>query len=436
MRSKRKSDPSADGSRVKKIVVIGPGPRFKGGIANYTSSLARALEGTGNLEVHLVSWIAQYPAFIPRDFLDRKSKANQLDGSGVRVHYLLNYNNIFSWRKTVSFIRELKPDRVIIQWAISIQGLPLRYVAGQLRKSGIRIFFDLHNVMQKESSGLDKWMTSRCIRHGSDYIVHSLDTFRELEALRPGEQYQLHAPGEAPAGEGLPVLKLFHPVYDMFEKDPSFDAESFKQSLGLRKHVFLFFGFIRKYKGLHQAIEAFNLVAGKRDDVSLLVVGELFWNTLDTRKASTRFKRFIFGMARGILVRKRDDEKDYRPLDLISKYGLQDRVKAVTEFVPNEEVHRYFQASDYLLLFYQVATVSGVESLAYNFGLPILATRIGPFPETIREGFNGYLAEPGDIESMAGVMQKGLEAPIDPENVFSAASSMSWDHYASAIMER
>jgi len=437
MRSKRKSDQSGKKNQGRKVVVVvGPGPRFKGGIANYTSSLCRALDRQGDLEVHLVSWIAQYPVFIPRDFIDRKSRSNQLEDSRVKVHYLLNYNNPISWARTARFIRNLEPDRVVIQWAISIQGIPLGHVAARLRKSGIRVFFDLHNVMQKESSGLDRWMTSRCIRHGTDYVVHSADTFRELESLHPGIRYELLFPGKDPAAEGLPVLKLFHPVYDMFRKDPDFDTQAFKASLGLRKHVFLFFGFIRKYKGLHQAIEAFNIVAKQRDDVSLLVVGELFWNTLDDKKPSTRFKQLVFGLAKGLLVRKKEDERNYRPLDLIGKYGLQDRVAAVTEFVPNEAVHQYFQASDYLVLYYQVATVSGVESLAYNFGLPILATRIGPFPETIRDGFNGYLAEPGDIGSMAEAMLRGIEAPIPSDHVYSTASSMSWESYASAIMAR
>ena len=34
---------------MKKVVVFGPGPQFKGGIANYTTSLAKALEKTQKL---------------------------------------------------------------------------------------------------------------------------------------------------------------------------------------------------------------------------------------------------------------------------------------------------------------------------------------------------------------------------------------------------
>jgi glycosyltransferase involved in cell wall biosynthesis len=416
------------------MVTFGPGPHFKGGIAHYNTSLARALARHGGVEVRIVSWTSQYPAIVPRDYLDRKSRTDLLAGTGIRVHYLLNYNNPVTWRRTVRFIRSLEPDEVIIQWAIAIQGIPLRYVARKLKKAGIRVTFDLHFVVQKENSTLDRLLTRRCICYCDRYIAHSLKTFEELKEQLPGRDYRLCLPGDPPPEGGIPVLKLFHPVYDMFRKDPSFDVEDFRALMGLKRHVFLFFGFIRKYKGLHHVIEAFSLVSRQRDDVSLLVVGELFWDTLDSKKLSTRIRRSLFGLAKSVFLKKEDDERNYRPLELIAKYGLEDEVRTVTEFVPNEDVHKYFQASDAITLFYQTATPSGVESMAYNFGLPILATRVGHFPETIRHGYNGYLAEPGDPHSMAEAMLQSITSPIPAETVSATSAGMSWDNYASAVL--
>jgi len=59
------------------IVCFGPGPLFKGGIANYNTSLAKAFDKRGNNEVHIVSWTQQYPAIIPRDFIDKSSRQNR-----------------------------------------------------------------------------------------------------------------------------------------------------------------------------------------------------------------------------------------------------------------------------------------------------------------------------------------------------------------------
>jgi glycosyltransferase involved in cell wall biosynthesis len=212
-------------------------------------------------------------------------------------------------------------------------------------------------------------------------------------------------------------------------------VEAFKSSLGLKKHVFLFFGFIRKYKGLHNVIEAFNLVSRQRDDVSLLIVGELFWKTLDAKKFSTRLKNALFGMAKKLFLNRQDDEQNYRPLDLIDTYKLREKVVAITEFVPNEDVHKYFQASDSITLFYMAATPSGVESMSYNFGLPILAAGVGHFKETVKDGYNGYLAEPENPESMAEVMIRSIEAPILAANIYATSAEMSWDNYVTAIME-
>jgi glycosyltransferase involved in cell wall biosynthesis len=216
--------------------------------------------------------------------------------------------------------------------------------------------------------------------------------------------------------------------------DPAFDKEKMKKKLGLRKHVFLFFGFIRKYKGLHQAIEAFAELCKDRDDVSLLIVGESFWQTLDEKKISTRIKNKLFGLAKSLFLKKQDDERNYNPLELIDQLKLHDSVVTINEFVPNEDVHTYFQVSDNLVLFYLTATPSGVESIGYNFFMPMLATKVGHFSDTVKDGYNGYLAEDKDIMSMKQVMEKAITHPINRDAVARTTSEMSWANYATSIL--
>ncbi len=419
----------------KTIVCFGPGPMFKGGIANYNTSLAKAFDKMKDTDVHIVSWTQQYPAIIPRDFIDRKSKVDQLEGTGIKVHYITNYNNPLSWQATIKLIRSLRPQKVIFQWAIAIQGLPLGYIARKLKKSkDMEVFFDLHFVIQKEGSALDNFYTKKGIRHADAYVVHAYKTADELKQLFPKKQFEVLERGQKFTGKGIKVLKLYHPVYDMFQPDPAFDVKKAKKEMGLKKHVFLFFGFIRKYKGLHNVIKAFARIAEERDDVSLLIVGESFWNTLDSKKLSTRLKNAIFGLAKKIFLKKQDDERNYQPLSLIDKLGLKDKTYVVNDFVPNEMVHKYFQVSDSIMLFYLTATPSGIESIAYNFRIPMLATRVGHFTETIKDGYNGYLASPDNIKSMTEVMRKAIEHPIPRENVSETSKDMSWDNYAKEIL--
>lgn len=417
----------------KRIVCFGPGPKFKGGIANYNTSLAKTLDKQGH-EVNIVSWTQQYPAIIPRDFIDRSSKADQLEGTNITVTYVTNYNNPLSWNETVAIIKSFKPDVVIMQWAIALQGLPMGWIAGKLKKiPGMEVMFDIHVVKQKEASSIDNRFAKYCLAQADTHIVHSYQTFDELQALLPKLKFDVNETGKRAVDGSKTVVKLYHPIYDMFQPDPNFDMAAVKKELNLKKHVFLFFGFIRKYKGLHNVIPAFAKLAEERDDVSLLIVGESFWQTLDNTKFSTKLKKALFGTAKSIVLQNSDNEEDYNPLALVEELGIQDVTTVINEFVPNEDVHKYFQVADCIVNYYLTATPSGVESIAYNFRMPVLATKVGHFPETITDGFNGYLAEPEDIQSMKDTMLRFINHPTDRANVEQVAQHLSWDNYGKAI---
>ncbi len=420
----------------KTIVCFGPGPKFKGGISNYNTSLAKAMDKIPGNDVHIVSWTQQYPAIIPREFVDKSSKTDLLEGTDIQVKYITNYNNPLSWSATTDYIVSLKPDVVIFQWAIAIQGLPMGRMVSLLKKHrDIEVIMDLHFVIQKENSSIDKKFTKLGIKDADSYIVHALKTFDELKTLYPNKKFHLTETGDRTNEEDTQtVIKLYHPIYDLFQPDPEFDIEQFKKDNGLKKHVFLFFGFIRKYKGLHQAIEAFSKLAKERDDVSLLICGESFWKTLDETKISTKVKNALFGAAKAVFLKKQDDEKNYRPIELVKELGIEKETVIFNHFIANENVHKFFQVSDCVVLYYLYATPSGIESLSYNFRLPILATNVGHFPETIEDGVNGYLAEDQDIDSMAEQMRRFIAKPLPRENVDKVAQKLSWERYAMAIL--
>ncbi len=419
---------------MKRVVCFGPGPKFKGGISNYNTSLAKALDKFEHVEVSIVSWTQQYPAIIPREFVDKTSKVDFLEGTDIKVKYITNYNNPFSWKATADFIADLKPDIVVFQWAIAIQGLPMGRIARHLKKhKNIEVIFDLHFVIQKEHSSIDKTLTKYGIEPADTFITHAYKTVDELKEVFPNRKLAVNETGDRTA-DGTTVIKLYHPIYDLFQPDPKFDAAAYKKEHGLRQNVFLFFGFIRKYKGLHFAIEAFKKVREQRDDVSLVICGESFWKTLDQSKFSTKVKNVLFGTAKKIFLNSKDDEGEYRPLQLIKELGLENDTLIRNEFIANEDVNKFFQISDNVVLFYEYATPSGVESLSYNFKMPILATKVGHFPETITDGFNGYLAEAENTDDMAAQMIKAIEQPIDRNNVVEATKKMSWENYSKAIL--
>ena len=416
------------------IVCFGAGPAFKGGMSNYNTSLAKTFDKLGE-KVHIVSWIQQYPAIVPREFVDKVSRLDFLEGTQIECRYITNYNNPLTYAETAKYIASLNPKKVIIQWSIALQGLPIGRIVRKLKKiCDAEVIIDLHFVIQKEQSNLDKNLTKYGITKADSFIVHALKTFEELKELFPKREFNLTYTGERKSGAATPVIKLFHPIYDLYQPDPAFDTAEFKMDIGLRENVLLYFGFIRKYKGLHNAIKAFKLVADQRDDVSFLICGELFWNTMDSNSFVTKLKKATFGVAKKIFLGSKEDEKNYNPLKLVDELGLQDRCAVFSEFIPNEDVNKYFQVADAVVLYYETATPSGIESLSYNFDLPILATEVGHFPETIKDGQNGYMAKAEDIESMATTMLRMLDNPVPRENVAKFKESMSWEAYCEAIL--
>jgi glycosyltransferase involved in cell wall biosynthesis len=419
---------------MKKVVVFGPGPRFKGGIAHFTTSLCIALHDAG-ADVTLVSWSRQYPSIIPRDFEDKASKSDVFEGRKIAIHYLADFNLPATWKKTADFIASQNPHLVIFQWAIALQGLPMGRMAKQLkRKSPLtEILFDVHNVVQKEGGRLDRFFTRNALEKADSYVVHGQITIDEFTQLLPEVNVRISSDGKR-AQRTKTMIQLFHPVYDMFRPVADFDVEAFKKEMGLHKNVFLFFGFIRKYKGLHLAIKAFSEVIKTYPDCSLLIVGESFWDTVDHRSFSVRLKKLLFRIAGSILLRKKDQEKEYRPLELIKLLGIESHVCLINRFVPNEEVYRYFQVSDAVINFYEYATPSGVESIAYNFGKPILATPVGHFKHAIKDGINGYLAESGEVKNLTEVIERFIENPVEESSVRTFASQQSWEKYAQALL--
>jgi len=418
------------------IVCFGPGPMFKGGIQNYNTSLAKALNNIDGVKVTIVSWTQMYPAIFPRDLKDRSSKKDILEGTDIEIIYLTNYNNPLTWSKTVSLIKSMNADKVIFQWSLAIQGLPMGWIAKRLsKKTKAEIIFDCHFVIQKEGSRIDNILTNYGLGTVDTFVTHASQTTEELKILFPKVNFKVTKTGERKHSQPI-IIELYHPVYDLFSPDAEFDINEFKKSNKLKEHVFLFFGFIRKYKGLHDVIDAFKILSDKREDVSLIICGESFWETLDKNKLSTKIKNLLFGIAQKILLKKKEKESDYRPLLKVQELGLSKKVLLRNDYVANEEVHKYFQASDSILLFYEYATPSGVESISYNFKKPILATKVGHFPETVSHGVDGYLAQPGDVSDMAAIMELSIKDPIVASNIDQKVAHMSWSNYAKAIAQK
>lgn len=231
------------------IVILGPVSPYRGGIAQYTDRLVKALRTVADVKV--VSFKRQYPKFLYPGETDRV-KGEKLQSG---VSYILDSNSPLSWSRTAEHISSLNPDVVVMSWWTLFWQPGLSYIARRLKKKGIKTIFYCHNIFDHDSPKWKQKLSTFFLRSASAYVVHSKDQKKILQ----------QALGD------VKVMQRIHPVYDHFPpvRKPVKRSDA--------KLKLLFFGFIRPYKGLDDLLTAMKYV--KRDDVELKVVGESWKDT-------------------------------------------------------------------------------------------------------------------------------------------------------------
>ena len=124
--------------------------------------------------------------------------------------------------------------------------------------------------------------------------------------------------------------------------------------------IVLFFGLIRKYKGLDKLILSMEKVFEEKSNIKLLIVGECY-----------------------------GEKKKY--LSLIEKSKYSDRILWVEEYVKESEVNLYFSASDVVVLPYLSASQSGIIPLAYNYNKPVIVSDLEGLAEVVDVDKTGHI---------------------------------------------
>ena len=201
-----------------------------------------------------------------------------------------------------------------------------------------------------------------------------------------------------------PAQLVLHPLYDNFgEAVPKASA---RQHLGLENsgRIILFFGFIRKYKGLDLLLEAMADARIGQQQVRLLVAGEFY-----------------------------EDEKPYHAI--IEKHNIGDRLLLRTQFIPDSEVRYYLCAADAVVQPYRNATQSGVTPLAYHFEKPMIVTNVGGLPTLVPDGRSGLVCEP-EPASLANAILRFYELGEDYfiPHLRTEKQKYSWQNLVNGIL--
>jgi D-inositol-3-phosphate glycosyltransferase len=325
----------------RKIIIIGPAFPYRGGIANFNNSLAVEYKSQG-ADVKIYSFSLQYPSFL------FPGKTQYEEGEGpkdIEIIPIVNSINPFNWFKVASRIKKENPDYVIIRYWLPFMAPCLGTIAKLIRKT-TKVFAITDNVIPHEKRIGDSLLTK--------YFVKSSDAFLTLSSSVLDDLLKFTDSKE----------KIFipHPIYDSF--GDIVEKSTAKEKLGLEVNgkYLLFFGFVRKYKGLDIMLEV--MVDKRIQDlgVKLIVAGEFY-----------------------------DNKEEY--ISQINSLNISDYVILRSDFIPEDQVKDYFCASDMITQTYRTATQSGVTQIAYHFERPMLVTNVGGLAEIVPHNKVGYVCD-------------------------------------------
>jgi glycosyltransferase involved in cell wall biosynthesis len=172
-----------------------------------------------------------------------------------------------------------------------------------------------------------------------------------------------------------------HGNFDIYVPEKPYDkldARNFLE-IDVDDNVVLFFGVIRKNKGLELLLDSFEIAAKKDERLKLVIAGA-----------------------------PQNKELSIYYSNMIAKNKARSRIIYHGRFIPSKAVACYFAAADIIALPYKTIYHSGVVHLAYSFGVPVLSTNVGDFTETITDGLNGYILEKNDKNNMAEKLQQAF----------------------------
>ncbi|HEU5156276.1 MAG TPA: glycosyltransferase family 4 protein [Streptosporangiaceae bacterium] len=357
-----------------RIAIVGPTFPYKGGGAHHTTELAHRLAAAGH-DVTLESWRTQYPSFA----YPGRLKISEPEGEPFpATQWALSWHSPAGWVRAGRRLRSA--DLVVFTVLTPLQVPAYHGIIVGLGRHRPRTAALCHNVLPHERKAYDPMLMRTLLRRVDHVLVHSAEQAALARALAPTPVRLAGLPPHLPArraGGERPARR-----YDRL----------------------LFFGIVRPYKGLDILLRA---MAAGPPEVSLTVAGE-FWGGLDETRR------------------------------LVRALGLTDRVELQPGYVPATAIPELFDGVDALVLPYRSATASQNVALAFEQGVPVIATTAGALAEHVRDGVDGVLCEPGDVGSLTDALKR-FYAEGEPDRLRRGVRAVDpapyWDRYLEELLK-
>lgn len=328
----------------KKVIIIGPAHPLRGGLASFDERLALQFQEQ-KYTTTIYTFSLQYPNFL---FPGTTQYSSDPAPSNITIKVSINSINPFNWLKIGYILQKEKPDIVVVRYWLPFMGPCLGTITRIIKLNKFtKIICIADNIIPHEKRIGDIYFTK--------YFIKSMDAFVTMSSKVTDDLKKLTT---------KKATQIVHPLYDNFGEPVLKQTARTYLNLPQEANIILFFGFIRKYKGLDLLLEAMSILNQQSNNlnIKLLIAGEFY-----------------------------EDRKVYD--DLISTHNLNNCLLLRTNFISDSEVKYYLSAADFVIQPYKNATQSGVTPLAYHFEKPMLVTNVGGLPNLVPHKKVGLVTE-------------------------------------------
>ena len=337
---------------VNKLVIIGPAWPLRGGLSAFDEKLATQFTEKG-IQTKIDTFSLQYPNIL---FPGKSQYTTDPKPKDVNISVCINSINPLNWIKIGLKLYREKPDLIIVRYWIPFLAPCLGTILKIAKKNNhTKVISIVDNMIPHEKRMGDRLLTQYFVKTVDGFIAMSEKVKNDIKTF-----------------SHKPVSISPHPIFNHFG-DPITKMEA-RTQLGLsqEKKIILFFGYIRKYKGLDLLIQAMSSESIKKLNIQLMIVGEFY-----------------------------EDASNYH--DLVNSLGLQNQISFYSNYIPDGEVKNYVCSADFIIQPYKNATQSGVTPLAYHFEKPMLVTNVGGLADTVPNLKTGIVVEPTTNAIVKGI---------------------------------
>ena len=372
----------------QKIIIIGPAyPLRGGGIATFNERLAKEFIDEG-FDTTIYTFSYQYPSFL---FPGKSQYSSEPSPENIPIKIKINSVNPFNWIAVGNELKRIKPDFIVVRYWLPFMGQCLGTILRRVKKNNYtKVICIADNILPHEKRPGDRIFTKYFVKPIDGFVTMSEKVLDDLKQF----------------AKNKPARLVPHPLYDNFGTRISKEEARKKLGINEEDNVILFFGFIRKYKGLDILLNAFKILktSNKIKNLKLLIAGEFY-----------------------------DDKKNYEIF--LNDTAIKDALILHTHFISNREVKYYLCAADCVVQPYRNATQSGVTPLAYHFEIPMVVTNVGGLPSLVPDKKVGLIAEP-NAESIAEKIAEYFELGemFFLENLREEKKKYSWKVMVEAIV--